>query len=200
MKKEKDNNILLIITIVIVILIFIGSFGQVNIAIEKEEKPNSNDENYLNTLQKEYQKLKALIKQKEALNIRLNKKFKRIYFGVRLGLTFVYIGYNALLFFVFKITKLGDLLNWNQFAIIIISIFSFIAFGTFANVKEYIYNLKMKLESSVYKKHVTLNDELIIHKQKAIELTATINKVQLKLSTQNNYENALLEEKMLERK
>lgn len=200
MKKEKDNNILLIITIVIVILIFIGSFGQVNIAIEKEEKPSNTNESYLNSLQKEYQKLKALIKQKEALNIRLNKKFKRIYFGVRLGLTLVYLGYNALLFFIFKITALGDLLNWNQLAIIIISIFSFIAFGTFANVKEYIHNLKMKLESSVYKKHVNLNDELIIHKQKAIKLTTTINKVQLKLSTQNNYENALLEEKMLERK
>jgi len=166
--------------IVLLIIIFIASFGQVNIAVEKEDKVSDEEKSDLTKLQRRHKKLKALIQEKEALYVKLNKRFKRIYFGVRFVLATLYVGYNALLYFAFKITNLGDLLNWNQFAVILIALFSFIAFGTFANVKDFIQNIKMRLESRTYNKYVNITEQLKTHKEEELKLTATITKKTVK--------------------
>ena len=185
-KKENSVGVFEILFIVLLIIIFIASFGQVNIAVEKEDKVNDDEKNDLTKLQARHKKLKALIQRKEALYIKLNKRFKRIYFGVRIVLATLYIGYNALLYFALKITNLGGILNWNQFAVIIIALFSFIAFGTFANIKDFIQNIKMRLESRTYNKYVNITEQLGIHKEEELQLTATITKKQLNISNQRN--------------
>jgi hypothetical protein len=177
MKEEKEINIVLaILIIVIVILVFVASFGQVDVTLSSPSKKRVLPKYDLNKLQSRHKKLKALIEKKEALNIKLNKKFKRIYFGVRLVLASIYVGYNALLYFAFEITNLGDLLNWNQFALVVIALFSFIAFGTFANVKDFITTIKMRLESKTYDKYVDITEQLKNHKKEAMKLTATISR------------------------
>jgi hypothetical protein len=183
-KQENSFGILEIIFIVLIILIFIGSFGQVDITLEKGTKESDEAQNNLSKLQARHKKLKALIEKKEQLNIKLNTKFKRIYFGVRFVLASLYIGYNALLYFVFNITNLGDLLNWNEFAVIVIALFSFIAFGTFAHVKDFIQNIKIRLESRTYNKYVNITEQLESHKLEVNKLTATITKTQFEPKSQ----------------
>ena len=196
-EQEKNNTFLLIFVIVIIIIIYVGSFGQVDLTLEKVSKENDEQKYNLSKLQSRYKKLKALIEKKEALNERLNKKFKRIYFGVRLVLVSIYLGYNAILYFVFNITNLGDLLNWNQFALIVIALFSFIAFGTLTNVQDFINNIKMRLESRTYDKYVDITEQLETHKEEVIKLTASITKTkaQIQISNKSVVEDSVLVEK-----
>ena len=193
-KQKKNNTFLLIFVIVIVIIIYVGSFGQVDLTLEKVSKENDEEKLNLSKLKSRYNKLKTLIQKKESLNIKLNKKFKRIYFGVRFVLASIYVGYNALLYFVVNITNLGDLLNWNELAVILIGLFSFIAFGTFANVKGFIANIKMRLESKTYNKYVDITEQLETHKEEEIKLTASIvkSKAQINISKQAVVEDAVL--------
>jgi hypothetical protein len=194
-EQEKNNTFLLILVIVIAIIIYVGSFGQVDLTIERGGTKQIDDvKNNLNKLQSRHKKLKALIQKKESLNIKLNKKFKRIYFGVRFVLASLFVGYNALLYFVFKITNLGDLLNWNQFALVVMALFSFIAFGTLANVKGFIENIKMRLESRTYHKYVNITEQLEIHKEDEMKLTASItkSKMQINISKQDFFKEAVL--------
>lgn len=195
-KQEKNNTFLLIFVIVIVIIIYVGSFGQVDLTLEKVSNQNDDEKLNLGKLQSRYNKLRTLIQKKESLNLKLNKKFKRIYFGVRFALASLYLGYNAMLYFVFDITNLGDLLNWNQFALIIIALFSFIAFGTLTNVQDFIDNIKIRLESRTYDKYVDITDQLETHKEEEIKLTASIIKsnAQIKISKQAVVEDAVLVE------
>jgi hypothetical protein len=175
-RQENSFGFWEILFIVVIIIVFIASLGQVAIPLEKEIKVKDEDKNDLTKLKVRHKKLKKLISKKEALNINLNKKFKRIYFGVRFVLASLFVGYNALMYFVFNINKLGDLLNWNQFALIIMALFSFIAFGTLANVRDFIQNIKMRLESKTFKKYVDITEQIETHKEEAIKLTATITK------------------------
>lgn len=196
-KEENSFGFWEILIIVVIIIIFIVSFGQMDIALEKESTDKEEKErDNLTRLQARHKKLKELIKKKEELYLKLNKKFKRIYFGVRFVLASLYVGYNASLYFVFKITTLADLLNWNQFALIVIALFSFIAFGTLANVQDFINNIKMRLESRTYDKYVDITEQLEVHKNEALKLTATITKTkaQIQMSNQAVVEDTVLTE------
>jgi hypothetical protein len=191
-RQENSFGFWEILFIVVIIIVFIASLGQVAIPLEKEIKVKDEGENDLTKLQVRHKKLKELISKKEALNINLNKKFKRIYFGVRFVLASLFVGYNALMYFVFNINKLGDLLNWNQFALIIMALFSFIAFGTLANVRDFIQNIKMRLESKTFNKYVDITEQIETHKEEAIKLTETITKRQINISKLPVIENTVL--------
>jgi hypothetical protein len=191
-RQENSFGFWEILFIVVIIIVFIASLGQVAIPLEKEIKVKDEGENDLTKLQVRHKKLKELISKKEALNINLNKKFKRIYFGVRFVLASLFVSYNALMCFVFNINKLGDLLNWNQFALIIMALFSFIAFGTLANVRDFIQNIKMRLESKTFNKYVDITEQIETHKEEAIKLTETITKRQINISKLPVIENTVL--------
>jgi hypothetical protein len=200
-KEENSFGFWEILIIVVIIIIFIVSFGQMDIALDKEstdKEEKEKERDNLTRLQARHKKLKELIKKKEELYLKLNKKFKRIYFGVRFVLASLYVGYNASLYFVFKITNLADLLNWNQFALIVIALFSFIAFGTLANVQDFINNIKMRLESRTYDKYVDITEQLEVHKNEELFLTASITSTQLKISNQEIIEEAVLIENIEE--
>lgn len=193
MNKDKSyNSFLIVLVIVIVIIIYVASLGQVEVTLEKSTKENDEENNSLNKLQLRHKKLKELIQKKEQLNIKLNKKFNRIYFGVRFVLASLFTGYNLILYFVFKITKLGDLLNWNQLVLIIMALFSFIAFGTLTNVKEFVQNIKMRLELRTYNKYRDITEQLENHKEEVTKITTSIAEAKLKISKQTVVEDVVL--------
>lgn len=193
MNKEKSNNsFLIVLVIVLVIIIYVASLGQVDVTLEKSNDEDAKEKNSLSNLQIRHKKLKKLIQKKEQLNIRLNKKFKRIYFGVRFVLASLFVGYNLLLYYTFKITQLGDLLNWNQFVLIIMALFSFIAFGTLANVKEFIQNIKMRLELRTYRKYKDITEQLENHKKEVVKISASIVEAESKICERAVIENSVL--------
>ena len=64
-------------------------------------------------------------------------------------------------------------------AAIIVVVFSFLAFGTFSNVKEYVGKLKMRIEIMVFRKHINLLDDVDGHEKELLQIAGsiTINKV-----------------------
>ncbi|WP_075344673.1 hypothetical protein [Tenacibaculum agarivorans] len=193
-KKNSNNNFLIVLVIVIVIIIYVASLGKVDVTLEKSNNQNDEEKNNLSKLKARHKKLETLIQKKQELSTKLNKKFKRIYFGVRLVLSSLFVGYNLLLYFFFNITNLGDLLNWNQFALIIMALFSFITFGSFANVKEFVQNIKMRLELRTYDKYKDIFEQLKNHKEEAIRITASITDTELKISKQTVVNDTTLKE------
>lgn len=183
MNKKKNYTLFWILFIIFMIIAYIGSFGKIDINIEKEKREKEHSSNdKLTKLKSRYQRITKLIQKKESLYLKLSKKFKRIYFGVRVVLTGFYMTYNFLLYYFFDIKKLGDILNWNQLAVMIIVLFSFTTFGTFSNAQDYIKRLKMRLEISIYGKYINLDKQLEEHNQEKLLLTASIKSTQLELS------------------
>lgn len=176
MKRKYIWIIIAVISVIIVFLIYVFTFGKVDITKENDKRQCvEGEKNDLNKLENRHRKLKVLIGRKEYLNRKLDKRFKRIYFGVRLLLSSLYLGFNVVLYNVFNITKLSDLLNWNQLMILVISLFSFIAFGTLANAKEYIVKIKLWVELRIYSKYVDISEQLNEHKKDEIILTSAIS-------------------------
>lgn len=192
MKRNYTSVVITVIFFIAVLCLFVFTFGQIDIIEKKDKLHTEGKSDKINRLQNRYQKLKILIERKEELNNKLKKKFKRIYFGVRVLLIVLYIGYSVVLYYIFNITKLGDLLNWNQLALLVISVFSFIAFGTITNAIEFITKVKMWIESKVYSKHIDIENELDRHKREDVFLATTISEKQLLISnnqTNNKDEN-----------
>lgn len=175
-----------IILIILILFVFVFTLGKVEIPIEKNEQNADDDNDNLNKLKDRYRKLKALIKRKKLLHIKLNKRFKVIYFGVRVVLITLYLGFNAILFFVLDIKDLGEILNWNQVAVLIMIIFSFITFGTFSNVKEFVYSIKMQLEIRTFKKYLNIDEQVNTLENEASKLSIEIKSSETKNLSVNN--------------
>ncbi len=179
MKEEKRNYkpyiLIAIIVIIAILIIYIVTLGQIDLTAEKKHKEKVDTKNQLIKLELRHEKLKALIQKKEDLNIKLNKRFKIIYLGVRLGLVLLTVTYNILLYFVFDVTELGNILKWNGLIVLIVSVFSFLAFGTTVNVKEFTQKLKLWLEAKIYSKYVNLNEQIEAHKEEELNLITSIN-------------------------
>ena len=183
MKKEKKRNyipyiLLAIIVITLIIVIYIVSLGQIDLTAEKKKHKEKVDaKNQLTKLELRHEKLKTLIQKKEILNIKLNKRFKLIYFGVRLALMLLTIAYNFILYFVFNITELSSLLKYNSYIVLIVSLFSFIAFGTLVNLKEFTQKIKLWLEVKIYSKYANITKQIETHKEEEISLIASIDNI-----------------------
>lgn len=175
MKKKYLWIFIAVISVIIVFLIYVFTFGHVDITEEKKKQfCLEGEKENLSKLENRHQKLKLLIRRKEDLNRKLERRFRWIYFGVRLFLSSLYVGFNILLYNVFNITKLSEILNWNQLMILVISLFSFVAFGTFANAKEYVAKIKLWIELRTYSRYVNISEKLNEHKKDEISLTSAI--------------------------
>jgi hypothetical protein len=155
MKKTKKytNDILIVILIVILLVVFVLSFGNLDgdeFNIPKEFKDDKA------SAKSRHKKLTALIDKQEQLKQKLDKKFKRIYFGVRIVLVLLWVGVMFSLYLFNLITNLEDFLNYSEISILIIVTFNFLTFGTITNVKNYISFLKTKTENWVYGKYINL--------------------------------------------
>lgn len=182
--KDKNRSwwFLIVIGVIIVILVYLFSFGYFNLSDESESDNKSIEEDIdpLVKLKTRHKKYVELAQKRRELREKLNKKFKRIYLAVRLGLCFLYIGLNLTLYFSFGVQNLGDILNWNELALLILAFISFATFGTLANLKEFIDGIKIKLENRIFGKHLNIDDKLHEDERGIILLEAEINEVKQK--------------------
>jgi len=179
MKKEKADLstaiiVLLIIFILILFVVSLGSVSSSNLTILPEELKDSKEE-----AKRRHKRLLTLIEKQEALKIKLDKKFKQIYFFVRLGfiLLWVFILYSFQQFGLIK--NLGDILNYSQLSIIIIAGLNFLTFGSITNLKTFLDYIKTITQNLVYKKYLSLNQKIKLNK---FELTTLEEKL---LRTEN---------------
>ncbi len=169
------NSWLIIGLILFIVFVYTFSGGKVDVGekIEKDNGKKSND-----SLKVRYEKLKKLVEAKKTLYKKLTKKFKWIYFGVRLSLLGIFTSYCLMLYHGFGVTNLGELLNWIEVVAIIVVFFSFLAFGTFSNVREYVEKLKMRIEIMVFKKHFNLLNDVDGHENELLQIANNMNPIE----------------------
>lgn len=163
MSRKRSNNVAwiwIILIVVLILIIYLVSLGKVNLSETGSIKEFKDTKEQAKN---RYDKLIRLIEEKEGLKQKLNRRFRLTYFAVRIILSSLFIGYNLILFFVFEINKLGDLLNWNELFLIGFALVSFLTFGSVHNLNEFILNLRIRLENFVYGKYVDIDKQITKH-------------------------------------
>lgn len=165
MSKRESNipTIIIVIVIIVLLLLFItslGKFNPSNIGKIPDEYKDSKEE-----AKRKHKKLSELIAKQEALNIKLNKKFKQIYFFVRIGMVLLWFGLLSLFYFFGVINNLGDVLNYSEASILILLILNFITFGTITDLKNFIDIIKIKTENWVYGKYAGIENKIETNKE-----------------------------------
>lgn len=157
MSKKSTNSFWVIVVIIAIVFLFVFSFGSIssdNINIPKELKDSREE------AEKKHKLIEEKLAEKIELKKKLERKSKRIYLGVRIGLVLVWALIMATLFWYNLINSLEDFLNYSEVSVLIILTINFLNFGNFKNLKDNIQMLKTRIENWVYGKHVNIEDEI----------------------------------------
>jgi hypothetical protein len=155
--------------LIVAIVVYIASLGRLNVTSHDGAKRKELNDDKEKTRAR-HRKLLSLIQQKRNLADKLRRRFKLAYFFVRIGLVGIFVVYDVALYRFFKIKTLGEILNWNEAALIVVALSSFVTFGSFANVRGFVDGCKIRLENIVYGKYVDIEDQIDEHKQEDKEL------------------------------
>lgn len=136
--------------IIVLLILFVASLGKFNpsdigkIPVEyKDEKEFA---------KRKHKRLSELIAKQETLKIKLDKKFKQIYFSVRIGMVLLWLGVLSIFYLLGVINNLSDALNYSEASILILFALNFITFGTITDLKFFVAIIKIKTENWVYGK------------------------------------------------
>lgn len=160
---KKSDWIILVFILIIALAIYLATLGRVDVFGENQEE-ESFEEKRKKALHR-HRKLKDLISKKEELKMKLDKKFKIYYFLTRVGMVLIWLGFNAILYWVFNIKDFGSLLNYNEVVLLGTACVLFLRFGNLTNIQNIITYFKTKIENKVYKKYVSLPEKIEGHKQ-----------------------------------
>lgn len=152
-RKKRTNWLLIFLGVVIIIILIIVTFGQFKPKLEGETKT---DNNKITTdeLRKIYQetivKLKA---ESEILFKKSKKRFNIIYFCLRLFFVFIWLGINFSLYYLLNIKDIGLIINYNNIFLLVGIVIIFLIFGRLTTLKEFIENIKERIELRVFRQH-----------------------------------------------
>ena len=177
--KSSIPTILIVIIVIIILLLFVASLGTIDpgsISKIPDEYKDTKEE-----AKRRHKKLGELIEKQTALKIKLDKKFKRIYFFVRLGLVLLWFGILSIFYFFDQIKNVGDVLNFSQASILILLVLNFLTFGTITNLKNFIDIIKTETENWIYGKYITIEQRIEINKKELSVLEEEIKKPDLNI-------------------
>lgn len=170
-KYNWDNsNLLIAIIIVIVIIVFLISLGKINWSstIDKSQGKSKDD------IQRRHDILKALVDKQKALKEKLAKRFRWIYFFIRL----VFVGIWTVITLFIKwelINELGDFLNYSQAFFIGLVVMNFLTFGNLANLKSFLDNIKNRVENRVWGKYINIDNKISAN---VLEINSLSNQIE----------------------
>lgn len=172
MSKKGSNSFWVVIVVIILFLLYVVSLGNASgkkITLVPDSFRDEKEE-----AKRKHKRLVDLIAKQEKLKAKLDKKFRRIYFGLRFGLTLI-IGTIIFTLHLFRlIDDLGDFLNYVELTVLIILAFNFVTFGTVANLNDFVRMLKMRTENWVYGKYIDLDEKLNSNHEEKEKLAAVI--------------------------
>lgn len=166
--NKKDNTIptwaiaLIIVVVIVIIIIYVVSLGNVNagkITRVPEEFKDSKEET-----KRKHDRLKAHIEKQEGLKIKLDKKFIRIYFSIRLVFVLLWFALIIVLWSVGLVNNIGDALNYSEALILLLITLNFLTFGTITKLESFIDLIKTRTENWVFGKYLNLEDKIEIFK------------------------------------
>jgi putative copper export protein len=147
--------ILIALLIVIGLVVFIGTFGKVNIG--KSMAPEDFRESKSNALLR-YERYQAVLNKRLDLKKKLDRIHKYIYLSVRVIFVLVWAG---LIFFGYTINYINDLediLNYSEALLLIILVFNFLCFGSLTNMNRMLDSLRTIVKNRVYRKYINLEE------------------------------------------
>lgn len=159
--------IFMVIFVIVLIVIYVASLGKINIgnASATEEFKDNNEQ-----AKRRHDKLKELIEKKTDIKQKLARRFKRIYFAVRLFFVGIWGAYIFVLYKFNFIQNLEDVLNYSKAIILIWVALNFLTFGTLTNLNNFINLIKMKLENWIWGKHINIDEGIEINKAELANL------------------------------
>jgi len=182
-KKYHRNEIAIAVFIILIIIIFLFTFGKVGTDDFKTPEEFKEDKE---KAKKRNTKLRALIEKKWELQQKLDRKFRYIFFFVRVGLLGIWAATIYGFYYLGFIHNLGDFLNYSHASILGLVTLNFLTFGTLTNLNNYLDLIKMRTRNWVYGKYVNLEDSIDQNQEEANQLTVQIEDSEETL-TQVNY-------------
>lgn len=190
-EREHDNEIIIaVLLIIVLVIIFLVTFGKVD---ANDLRPPEEFKEDKEKAKKRNVRLRALIEKKWELQKKLDRKFRYIFFFVRVGLLTIWAGIIYGFYYLGFIHNLGDFLNYSHASILGLVTLNFLTFGTLTNLNNYLDLIKMRTRNWVYGKYVNLEDSIEENQEEANKLVAQIetpDNGQPKISeTDQNYNN-----------
>lgn len=176
MYKNKHNwgnsNFLIAVVIVIVIIVFLLSLGKINWSstIDKSQGKSKED------IKRRHDKLKTLVDKQKALKEKLSKRFRWIYFFIRLLFVSIW-GIGILLLIKWRIVKeLEDFLNCSQAMLIGLIVLNFLTFGNLTNLTSFLNNIRRHVENRVWGKYINIDEKIATNEAEIDRLSNQIIK------------------------
>ena len=173
-RKKEDHSfeiIAAVFIIIILLIIFLVTFGKID---GDDLKPPEEFKEDKEKAKKRNVKLRALIEKKWELQKKLDRKFRYIFFFVRVGLLSIWAAVIYGFYYLGLIQNLGDFLNYSHASILALVTLNFLTFGTLTNLNNYLDLIKMRTRNWVYGKYVNLKESIDENQEEANQLTAQI--------------------------
>lgn len=198
-ESEDASIILVAIVIILLIVLYLASLGKLNPAgigkLPDELKESKEKAKH------RHKKILAVLETQHALKAKLNKRFRTIYFFIRLGFILLWAAFLVAIYFLGLVSNLGDVLNYSEALVLALIAVNFLTFGTISNLAKFIEVIKIKTENWIYGKHKNLNQKIEKNKIEDKELIKTIQELDSseKILRSQLSENTLKENTIIEK-
>jgi ABC-type multidrug transport system fused ATPase/permease subunit len=164
-KKEKDYNYIIIAIIVFAfIVLYLISLGKIKDTTFRSRYDVLNES--LEKANARHTKLQASIDKKVELKEKLKKRFRWIFFSVRILLVAFWAVALVGLYLFGIVVNIGDALNYSNAFILVLITLNFITFGSLTNLSSFINAIKTRVENWVYGKYVSIDEIIEVDKVK----------------------------------
>lgn len=151
MAKTQNNElewywwVIIVLIAIIAILLFVGSFGTVDInsGNNKPAKPKFTNQEILIKHEK---LLKALIEKREKIYKKRKQIYSIVYFSIRFILIGAWMLGNVMLYYKFGVIELGTIIDYNNALFILIFVFIFLFWGKISTMQNLISLFEKRLE------------------------------------------------------
>lgn len=147
--------VIIILIAIIAILLFVGSFGTIDVTSVKE-KPKEKRSTKEEIIEKHKVLLQSLIQRRENVYRTRKAIYNIVYFIIRLLFVGLWVSGNLLLYFKFGIHDLGAIMNYNNALIIVFIAFVFLFWGKLSSMNDWIKFFEIKLELWIFQKYIHL--------------------------------------------
>lgn len=151
------RTFLVIALFVLIVFLFISSLGQYNPTGIAKPDEFKDDREKAKLNHKWYQEI---LKSKKKLKQYLDKKFKRIYFGVRAGLILLWTGIMYGFYSVGVIVGAGGVVTYTSVVVIAVIGTNYLTSGTYLSLRDFLESIRIKTENWVYGEYIDLDKEI----------------------------------------
>lgn len=155
--KVSLKTIIVILLVVAIIALFIFSLGQYNSA--KIVKDQGFIEDY-EEAKRRHRWYKKVIRNQKKLKDQLDKRFKWIYRGVRVGIILAWVGIMLTLFSLGLISGLTGVATYTAVLGGFIVGANYLTSGTYYNLRDFLESIKIRAENWVYAGFLDLEDTI----------------------------------------